>query len=67
MSKKKMNPKARGTYIVCLVIAEIAGFALIKPSSVIGAGLVGGGAALLAIFVAKLIAESQGIDFYTKN
>jgi len=66
-NKKKMNPKARGIYITCLIIAEVAGFALIKPSSVIGAGLVGGGAALVAITVSKLIAEQKGIDFYTKE
>lgn len=66
-SKKKINSEARGIYIVCLVIAEVAGFATIRPNSVIGAGLVGGGAALVAIIVSKLIAESKGIDFYTKN
>jgi|GEM_PF-4825580 hypothetical protein len=66
-NNKKINPKARGIYIVCLIVAEVAGFALIKPNSVVGAGLVGGGAALVAILVSKFIAEQQGIDFYKSD
>jgi len=72
-NKKKMTPEARGAYIPILVMAEIASNALIQPKDVIGFALVCGGAALLAMFAAKLLLKLLGLvlrinlDFYTKE
>jgi len=72
-NKKKMTHEARGAYIPLLVMAEIASNALIQPKGVIGFALVCGGAALLALFLAKLLLKLLGLvlrinlDFYTKE
>jgi len=72
-NKKKMTPNARGAFITFLVMGEIASNGIIQPKDVIGFALVSGGAALLALFLAKLTLKLLGLvlrinlDFYTKE
>ncbi len=65
---KKINSEVKCVYVVCVLVAEFAGFAIIRTNgSLIVAGLVGGGAALVAAVVTKLIARARGMDFYSKS
>jgi hypothetical protein len=67
IAKKTMTAKSLGILYLCLIMAELIGYILLKPKDSSEAYLVAGGSALAGIAIARCITSLLGIDYYSKD